>query len=94
MTNGILSNVEAWTGARPLTCPWRAFSEPIVRRALTAFDYYDKGQLAVYEPDASNRLIEAVSYYARASAKVHSKRLRMEREEAQRKREAVGHHHG
>lgn len=91
MTDGILSTIDNWTGARPATCPWRAFSEPIVRRALSAFDYYDKGQLAVYEPDASNRLIEAVSYYARASAKVHSKRLRLEREEAARKRDALGH---
>lgn len=91
MTDGILSTIGEWTGVRPTTCPWQAFSQPIVRRALIAFDWYDKGQLETFEPDASNRLVEAVAFYARASAKVHSKRLRMEREEAQRKRDALGH---
>lgn len=92
MTDGVNSVVENFTGIRPVTCPWMAFSEPIVVRALHAFDYYDKGQLDVYAPDASNRLIDAVSLYARCSAKVHAKHLREERREAEQERKARASH--
>lgn len=91
MTDVVLDAVQEWTGDRPASCPWAAFGDPFVVRVLDAFPWFESGQLAVYAPSASHRLVEGVSYLKRVRDRVSSKALALAREErAQQRREGGG----
>ena len=84
MTIGIQNTVEAWTGARPLTCPWRVFFEPFVQRVIRAFRAFDKGQTSLAEPNPSARVAAGVLHYAAALESCEMKRMELDAEARKR----------
>lgn len=81
----VLGAIEDWTGDRPPTCPWRAFWDPLVRQVLHAYPWFLKQQLAIVEPEPSNRLVEGIAHYHHALSAVEFKQIEQERKEAQAK---------
>lgn len=65
MTEPIFRAVEAWTGDRPLTCPWAALRDEFVARVLVAYEWYRERQLDTLDPEPSARLIDGVTHYHR-----------------------------
>jgi hypothetical protein len=63
MTQGVIDTVRGWTGQAPLSCPWRAYADPLVTRTMVAYPHWRRGQLDVIEPYASHRLVQAISLY-------------------------------
>lgn len=84
MTDGILSTVEAWTGTRPLTCPWQAFYDPFVQRVLKAYRFYREGQIGWAIPNPSARMVAAIGFYDTAAKSCEAKRMEREAEERRR----------
>jgi hypothetical protein len=77
-----LDAVEAWTGTRPTTCPWRPFAQPAdqyVMRVMRAHRWFDKGQLALYESNPSHRLLEGVAHFDSALQSVERHQIEEER---------------
>lgn len=85
MTAPILTCIKDWTGHSPPACPWRAFYDPFVQRTLSAHGFFESGQIALFEPDASHRLIEGVAFLERTSAAIYSQQMKLEREEMKRR---------
>lgn len=85
MTDGILSTVEDWTGSRPLTCPWRAFTDPLVRAVLEAWTFFEKGALGLFCPEPSHRLMMGLQCFAQAQSDIHVEQSKMDLEAAKRK---------
>lgn len=77
MVQNVHSVIENWTGVRPIGCPWAAFRDPFTLRVLRALGSED---LSWSEPDPSNRMVEAVSFYKRVAGTVTNKRREQERE--------------
>lgn len=84
MTTGIQATVEAWTGDRPLTCPWRAFFDPFVTRIMRAYRAFDKGQTHLALPNPSARTAAGLLHYAAALDACEVKRLEAEAEARRR----------
>jgi hypothetical protein len=82
MTAGVLSTIEEWTGYAPLSCPWRAFFDPLVKRVMAAWGPYKRGQLAMWEPFASHRLMEAISFFDSMDVTVSNRHRKLEREQS------------
>ena len=82
MTDGILSTVEAWTGDRPLSCPWAAFFDPFVARVVNAHRMIE--QIEWLHPDPSHRLVEGVSHYAGALKRCEMTRMQKDAEDRKR----------
>jgi hypothetical protein len=78
MAENVHSVIENWTGVRPIGCPWSAFRDPFTLSVLRAMGSED---LAWSEPDPSNRMVEAVSFYKRCANTVAAKRREQEREQ-------------
>lgn len=92
MTNGILETVQDWTGARPPTCPWRAFYDPRVARVVRAYDAWNEGGQADYGvPRPSHWFVEAYAYFNRCVRSIFSQQRKMDREEVERARRAAAH---
>lgn len=91
-TQGVFDVVEAWTGVAPISCPWRAFYDELVRRVLNVYEAWDKGQLSIVEPSPSHRLLQGVMFYARMVNVCRGKQMEIEREqrrvEADRQRDS------
>lgn len=85
MTDGILSTVEEWTGSRPLTCPWRAFVDDLVREVLEAWTFFEKGALALFCPNPSHRLMMGLRCFAQAQNDIQSEQSRLDLEAAKKK---------
>lgn len=90
MTDGILSTVEEWTGSRPLSCPWRAFYDPLVTAVTEAWSFFDKGALGLYAPDPSHRLMMGLRCFAQAADEIRAEQSRMDAEAARRRRGQSG----
>lgn len=84
MTDGILATVEQWTGERPVSCPWRAFFDPFVRRVLSAYRFFESGQLGWAVPHPSARLVAGVDHYHGAITACQSRRIEQDAEERRR----------
>ncbi len=82
MTDGILSTAEAWTGDRPLSCPWAAFFDPFVARVVKAHRMIE--QIAWLHPNPSHRFVEGVAHYDGALKRCESTRMQKEAEERRR----------
>ncbi len=85
MADAVRGAVEDWTGDRPPMCPWRPFALPrnrYVDRVLRAFRWYETGQLELYEPEPSYRLLEGISHLASVRALVEAQLLEEERRNA------------
>jgi hypothetical protein len=57
-----LGMIERVAGYRPPTCPWRAFSEPIVREVLSVVQL----GIAALGPDPDAVVVEGLSVYTQA----------------------------
>lgn len=59
--------IERVGGARPTTCPWRAFWDEDVATVINAYAWFESGQIATFlGDDPPNVLIEGVSWFHRA----------------------------
>lgn len=66
MADQVLDACEAWTGERPVACPWRALADPFVQRVLDAYPFFKTGNLASAYPRLTQRLTRGLAYYHRA----------------------------
>jgi len=92
--DAVQSAVEAWAGDRPPSCPWRVFWDPFVARVMTAWRWYEKGQLALRIPRPSHRLLEGVQHYDRALELVGARVMEAEQERARQAARAAGAQRG
>lgn len=76
MADNVHSVIEAWTGMRPISCPWAAFRDAFVMRVFQA-SAADVSE-AWSQPDPSNRLVEGVLHFKRALVACRSKRREQE----------------
>lgn len=81
-------HMEKLTGHRPPTCPWRAFSHPLVREVLKIAGLAEKLGAGAIEDDTPAVVIDALHVYWSAVAAVrnHDAEERRKREEMARKR--------
>ncbi len=89
MTNGVLQVVDDWAGARPITCPWKAFFDPFVGRVLSAHRFFETGNLAVMMPNPSHRLVEGVALFNSIMARITNMQIEQDRK-AEKQRQAGG----
>lgn len=75
------------TGVSISGCPWRSFRTPIVAEVLSAMRFEENGNLAVYLPSPSHKLLEGIGFWKQAYNRVSSKQFELERE--QRKKDAA-----
>jgi hypothetical protein len=85
MTDGIMGAIEEWTGDRPMSCPWRAFFDPFVRRILALYGFFESGQLSWYLPEPSNREAAGIAHYHRVRSLVTSKGMAQEAEKRRKR---------
>jgi len=87
MTESIRGVVQEMTGIEPVSCPWRAFSYPLVTDVLKAFQFFESGNLNVALPEPSHKLVEALGFWSQVNNRLQSKQ--MELDIAKRKAEAT-----
>jgi hypothetical protein len=69
--------VESFTGTRAETCPWYAFTLPLVIDTISAYTFFESGQLAMaIGADPPNILVEAIECYHNALNRVRAKQDR------------------
>jgi hypothetical protein len=73
-----------WLGEAQQSCPWRAFRDPFVARVLDAYRWFESGQVAMHDPDPSNRLVEGIAFYHRALNICQSQLMELDREQAKK----------
>lgn len=79
LTDPYFASIRNWTGERPITCPWRAFYDPLVRDVLSIYPFFSSGQLAIIlGNDPPLYLIEAVSYYHDKLERIRIKQIEEE----------------
>lgn len=88
MTNGVHTTIKDFTGASCGGCPWFVFNDPLVREVLAAWPFYKRGQLDVYNPDPSHRLVEGLRTFERAQDDCSAERSRLDAEAARNGRRA------
>ena len=85
LTEPYFQAVKNWTGDRPLTCPWRAFYDPLVRDVIDIYPYFSTGQLAmVLGPDPPTKIIEALGYYHTVLERISAKQFEAERKKCRK----------
>lgn len=86
MTDGTLSVIEDVTGHRPPSCPWSAFSDPLVRDVLHAYRFFESGQLSIgIGDDPPARLVEGIALYHTSVQHLQADDIQRRREENKRK---------
>lgn len=60
-----LDMCEAWTGDRPLTCPFAALADPFVLRVRAAYQHFKQGTLQAGCGHMSQRLAAGLAHYHR-----------------------------
>ena len=91
MSDGVMSAMRAATGSDALACPWRAFSDPLVQRVLTALPFFESGQLAFKLPAPSHRLVEAIGWYQTVSNRMAALEMDERRKERESERTRADH---
>ena len=91
MSEGVMSAMRAATGSDALACPWRAFSDPLVQRVLSALPFFESGQLAFKLPAPSHRLVEAIGWYQTVSNRMTGIELDERNKERQSERTRAEH---
>lgn len=87
---GHIVAIERVTGHAPPTCPWRAFSEPIVAEVLDVAWAVPEGNLeAVVGADSDHLLMQAMGVYQRAKLATRAEEDRLMSEERDAKRRAA-----
>lgn len=82
MVTPVLSVIEEWTGERVTTCPWLAFFDPFVARALDALPAFEKGSLATVLPNPSHRLVSGILFLHRKLNAIECEQIRRDNEKA------------
>lgn len=83
------------TGYSVDTCPWRAFQDPFVQRVITAVRWVtgeERGDLRDIVSAPSHKLIQGISFYRAADARMRGKQMEMDREKSRRAAENRGSH--
>lgn len=81
-----LDVIESIAGARPYSCPWRAYFDPLVIEAMRIASFIESGNLAAFRnEDMPAVLDDAVSAYWAALQSVIAEERRIADEEAKRK---------
>jgi len=91
MSEGVRSAMRAATGSDAIGCPWRAFSDPLVQRVLSALPFFESGQLAFKLPAPSHRLVEAVGWYQTVSNRMTALEMDERKKERQSERTRADH---
>ena len=87
-TMAIREAVRIMTGIEPVSCPWRAFSDPYVAEVLRAYRWWKAGQLeSRYPGGVPAPIASGVEVYDSAlnSVQVVDMRADREKREAERK---------
>lgn len=79
MTDGILNVVEEWTGVRCHGCPWRALQDPYVAQIFDLYHADEKGSLALYCPDPTEREIQGLVFLRSVLNRIDNQKLELER---------------
>jgi hypothetical protein len=87
MTDAIRATIKEMTGVEPVSCPWRAFSTPVVSEVMHAIQFFESGNLGVALSNPSHKLVEALGLWNQLYNRVQSKQMQLEHE--QRKRDAT-----
>lgn len=82
MTDGVLRTIKDWTGSEYHGCPWRAFSEPLVREVHQAFPFFSNGTLGMFVPDPSHRLMVGLRHFSQTREAIQVKQIELDRERA------------
>lgn len=86
MTDGVLDVIENVTGARPPSCPWSAFRDPLVQDVVSAYRFFESGQLSItVGDDPPPRIVEGVAHYHAAVQHIQMDDMRRQREENRKK---------
>ena len=62
------------------SCPWGAFTVPIVLEVLHALRFFESGNLALALPHPSHRLIEGIGFWNQVYNRIQSKQMERDRE--------------
>jgi hypothetical protein len=66
------------TGARPVTCPWRALYAPLVREVMEAMAFDENGNLAIaLGSDPPAVLVDGIAVFKRAYAATQAEDMRI-----------------
>lgn len=76
----IRETITDMTGVEPVSCPWRAFSVPIVREVMHAVQFHESGNLAFALPTPSHKLVEALAVWNQVYNRVQAKQMELELE--------------
>lgn len=84
-----LDVIERVTGARPPTCPWRAFSDALVAETMELTTWVDPPNLAaVVDGQTPAILIDALAAYRRALVATQADDRKLQHEKWERERKA------
>lgn len=71
------------------TCPWRAWSNPIVLDVLNAAKWFESGQVQLrLGKDPPHYLLEGIDVYESACARVRADKWERERQKSEQERKA------
>lgn len=90
MVEAIRSVMTEMTGCEPVSCPWRAFTHPLVGEVLRAVQFAEHGNLAFALPNPSHRLVEALAVWNQVGNRIQAKTMERDREEAKKKQPPGG----
>lgn len=78
MTEPVFNAIKAWTGDRPLSCPWAPFFDPYVQRVQRAHRAFAEGQMQLVEPSPSHRVMMGVLHFDHALKAVEHHQFKQE----------------
>jgi hypothetical protein len=82
------------TGSKPPTCPWRAFTDPLVAEVMDLAPWVDPPNLAAVVGEHTPAiLVDALAAYRRALVATQAEDMRLRREEQERKAKAAAAKH-
>lgn len=85
-----LDVIKRVTGAKPHTCPWRAFADPLVIEVMQYVWACDPPVLgAVLPPDPPAILVDGIAHYRMALLATQAEDARLRRELAERERKSL-----
>lgn len=84
MTEAIRATIKDMTGVEPVSCPWRAFSMPLVAEVMHAIQFFESGNLSVALPNPSHKLVEALGLWNQMYHRVQNKQMQLANEQRQR----------
>ncbi len=71
--------IRDFTGHEPVSCPWRAFTHPLVADVMKALKFKEDGNLALAFPNPSHRLIEGIGFWTATMNRCQSHELELEK---------------